>query len=236
MTEQLKFSKGNAKLGKKVVTFSIRSGHDCPYAKDCLSKNVNGKIQDGPHTLFRCFSASQEVVFPNVWRAREHNAKLVRACKTAGKMRDMILRDLPPKSDVVRIHVAGDFFSQMYFDAWMLVALDRPDILFYAYTKALPFWVARRGALPTNFVLTASKGGRKDDLIAKYGLRYAQVVYSVEEANLLGLEIDSDDSHAMKNGPSFALLIHGVQPAGSFAGAAKKALKGVGSYGKSGKH
>ena len=31
------------------------------------------------------------------------------------------------------------------------------------------------------------------------------------------LEIDDDDSHAMEHGPSFALLIHGTQPAGTKA-------------------
>jgi hypothetical protein len=44
------------------------------------------------------------------------------------------------------------------------------------------------------------------------------------------LDIDHDDSHAALPGPSFALLIHGIQPAGSEAGKAVRALRGVGSY------
>ena len=68
-----------------------------------------------------------------------------------------------------------------------------------------------------NLVLTASYGGSRDELIDRHGLRYARVVHSEAEAEDLGLELDHDDSHAMKPGPSFGLLIHGTQPAGSDA-------------------
>ena len=101
---------------------------------------------------------------------------------------------------------------------------------FYAYTKSLPFWVKRLDALPPNFLLTASRGGKADCLIDEHGFREARVVFSEAEADALGLEIDHDDSHAALPGPSFALLIHGIQPAGSDAGKAVRALRGKGSY------
>ncbi len=51
-----------------------------------------------------------------------------------------------------------------------------------------------------------------------------------------GIEIDHDDSHAMKDdGKPFALLLHGSQPAGTEAGKALHALggrSGVSSYKK----
>ena len=53
-------------------------------------------------------------------------------------------------------------------------------------------------------------------------------MYREQEARSLGLEIDHDDSHAANpdtREQSFALLIHGVQPAGSEAAQAIKALK-----------
>ena len=62
--------------------------------------------------------------------------------------------------------------------------------------------------------MTASYGGTRDELIGEYNLRSAIVVENEEEANKLGLEIDHDDSIAISNGPSFALLIHGPQPKG----------------------
>lgn len=227
----LKFSQGNAKLGKNIFTFSLPSGFSCPHALDCLSKahKETGKITDGKKTSFRCFSASQEALYTPVRKQRWHNFDTLKGMN-ASQMADHIFLSLPSKADMVRIHVGGDFFSQIYFDAWIQVARLLPEVTFYAYTKSLPYWVARLGSIPSNLILTASRGGRRDDLIDSYTLREARVVFSVEEAESLGLEIDHDDSHAYQNGPSFALLIHGTQPKGSKAASAKSALKGLGSY------
>jgi hypothetical protein len=46
--------------------------------------------------------------------------------------------------------------------------------------------------------------------------RIAYVVYTEEEAEKLGLEIDHDDSHCFGDKP-FAILVHGSQEAGSDA-------------------
>ena len=88
---KLVFGKANAKLialqnkmqeisnnKQKLATFSLLSGHTCPYAKECLSKaveNSEGKrsIQDGPDTQFRCFSASQEAQYTGVYNSRKNN-------------------------------------------------------------------------------------------------------------------------------------------------------------------
>ncbi len=57
------------------------------------------------------------------------------------------------------------------------------------------------------------------------------VVLSEQEAADLGLELDHDDSHAMNPGPSFALIIHGMQPAGSAASKALTELRRNGEFG-----
>ncbi len=154
-------------------------------------------------------------------------------------MTTLLLKSLSPYAGVVRVHVAGDFFSQAYFDAWLAVARERPRTVFYAYTKALPYWVRRldevgTGREPgefTNFVLTASQGGTHDHLVAEHGLRSARVVFSEDEAADLGLPLDHDDSHAMTHGGDFALLVHGSQPAGSKAAEALARLWQSGEYG-----
>jgi hypothetical protein len=72
-------------------------------------------------------------------------------------MANLILESIPTDAQRIRIHVAGDFFSQAYFDAWLMVARSRPDIAFYAYTKSIPFWIHHRQSdLPENFKLNAS--------------------------------------------------------------------------------
>ena len=249
----LKFSKANAKTQalandaeladyltdkRKIYSLDLLSGYSCPHAKQCLSKAVvqdNGKrkIKDGKYTEFRCFSASQEVQYTNVYNSRKHNFDLLRKL-SCGEMVDVINQSLPRDAGIVRIHVAGDFFSQQYMEAWYTVALLNPSVLFYAYTKSLRYWLnIREFPVLHNFVLTASYGGTHDHLIEEFNLRSAKVVFSEAEAAELGLEIDHDDSHAAKptlRDNSFALLIHGTQPKGSAASVALKELNGQGSY------
>ena len=251
----LKFSKANAKTEalkndaelaeyltdkRKIYSLDLLSGYSCPFAEKCLSKAVvqdNGKrkIRDGKHTEFRCFSASQEVQYTNVYNSRKHNFDILRKL-SCGEMVDMMNQSLPTNAGIVRIHVAGDFFSQQYMEAWYTVALLNPSVLFYAYTKSLRYWLAiNEFPILHNFVLTASYGGRDDHLIdgENFNFRSAKVVFSEAEAAELGLEIDHDDSHAARpsmRDQDFALLIHGTQPAGSEAATALKELKGKGSY------
>lgn len=233
----LKFAKGNAKLSKTIYTFSIPAGRTCPGALDCKSyvvlKDEKRTIKDGPHTKFRCFAASQEVLYTNTYNARQHNIAELRAAKSMTAKARLITESLPKRAEYVRIHVSGDFFSQQYFDAWCYVALNNPHIKFYAYTKSLNYWVKRINAIPDNLILTASFGGRYDHLIHEYNLRSAKVVFSVEEANYLGLEIDHDDSLAMNHGDNFALLLHGTQPSNTEASKAWSEIKKtIGGYSK----
>lgn len=228
----------NAKLrkleivsGMKGFTFSVRSGHNCPMASDCKSKAVKNKsgtkrIVDGPNTLFRCFSATQEVLFPDLYDQREYNEQLIEiAARSWAEAGNLIADYLPPYAGWCRIHVGGDFRTLNYFKAWLHAAELRPRTIFYGYTKMIPFLVKFEGHMPPNFRITASRGGKRDDLIDTYKLREAVVVYSIEQAERLGLEIDHDDSHALYAKGSFALLIHGVQPKGSEAAEALKKLK-----------
>jgi hypothetical protein len=231
-SDLLRFTQGNSKLSDAVFIFSVPAGWFCPFAKQCLSKvkRHEGRIKDGPHTTFRCFSATAELR-PGVRQARWHNADLLKPLTTAAAIAELILRSLDPLAGWVRMYVSGDFHNQAMFDAWLLVARARPHTSFYGYTKSLPYWVARLDRLPVNMILTASRGGSHDHLIAAHGLRSARVVFSKQEAHDLGLELDHDDSHAMTPGPSFALLIHGVQPAGTPAAKALATLRTQGEWG-----
>jgi hypothetical protein len=233
---KLKFGLGNAKLGKQIHTFTLPSGYTCPGASACLTRadRVTGKITDGKQQTFRCFQASAEARLTPLRNLGWHNLELLRACKGEAEMTDLIQVSLPDGATIIRIHVGGDFYSEPYFRAWLNVAANNPQIKFYAYTKSLPFWMSalERNLIPDNFRLTASEGGKFDHLIAEHGLKTSRVVFSIEEAAALGLQLDHDDSHAYNGTHSFALLIHGTQPSGSKAASAKRLLKGVGSYGK----
>ncbi len=234
--EKLKFGKGNAKLDKKIHTFSLPAGHTCPFAFDCKASadRITGKITDGDNQLFRCFAASQEALYKTARESRWHNYDLLKELKSSRQMADLIIESMPKNAKKVRVHVSGDFFNQTYFDAWLIVCNALPHIIFYAYTKSVKYWANRISLVPKNFILTASKGGRTDDIASLYGFKTAEVVLSTEDAVAKGLEIDHDDSHAYSGDSSFALLIHGTQKKGSKASDALKVLKkkGIKGYSK----
>ena len=215
------------KLGLVLKTFTLPAGWTCPGAKDCLSRanRETGKITDGPDTEFRCFAASAEATYPSLRKMVWHNLGLLKDSLVDGvdACADLICASLPKKFDIMRVHVGGDYFSKKYLQAWIEVAKMNPTKIFYSYSKSLHFM--REFALPENLVLTASRGGKHDDLIDLHGWKEALVVYSEEEAAEKGLEIDHDDTHAAFGKENFALLIHGTQPAGSMASKALQAIK-----------
>lgn len=214
------------------------------FAKDCktYADKTTGKIEDCEGQEFRCFSASQEALMPAVRNLRWHNYDLLQQKKTIEELAELIERSFvyyfPDGIKVMRLHVGGDFYDQAYFAAWLDVARRHPQTTFYAYTKALPYWVKHKEVIPSNVSLTASMGGTADNLIDTHQLKNSKVVFSPDEATALGREIDHDDSMAAFGNKSFATLIHGQQPAKSKAGAAKSALRkdtGFTGYGKKSK-
>ncbi len=214
---KLFFGNGNAKLAQGIFTFSIPSGHSCPFAGDCLAKadRETGKLVDGKNQTVRCFSASQEAIFKNVRDSRWKNFDLLRG-KSQEEMCELLRLSMPEFVAIMRVHVSGDFFSQAYFNAWMETAKAFPRTLFYAYTKSLPYWINYGVSnIPANFKLTASVGTKADGLIAAHGLKFARIVESKGQAKKLGLKIDKDDSLAYGQDKPFALLIHGNGPVGS---------------------
>jgi hypothetical protein len=248
----LKFSPANAKTkelvkvralrkylknGRKVYSLDLLSGWSCPGAKDCLAKvhiiEGRAKVVDGANTSFRCFSASQEVLYPSVYKARKHNLDLLKACNSTVPCLKLLQSSLPPNIGILRFHVGGEFFKMSYLRAVVKLAELRPDVLFYAYTKSLHFLQQidmvdpTRGIIRHNFLITASRGGRYESLIDELKIRTATVVFSSDDTSLA---IDHDDSHAATAGPSFSLLLHGIQPKGSIAAKSLVTLNGKGSY------
>ena len=234
MKQLLKMSKQNKKL-KKTLIFDLPSGKTCPMASECQSFAVmdnNGKltVKDGENNKFRCFAASQEAQYPNVYKARKYNLDLIKKTlnsedgfyKTYQLINDSIQEHKTRNINKVRIHSSGDFFNGQYLRAWFAVARLNPLMKFYCYSKSLHLF-GTNVSIPDNFYLTASMGGLRDDLIHKgHFKRWAIVVNSEDEAIKKGIEhigkpykIDKDDSSCFKPDP-FALLIHGTQKKGYF--------------------
>lgn len=196
----------------KAWSWSLPSGTTCPGAELCLAKvnRLTGKMINGPKQQFKCYSAMTER-YPSVRERYWANFDAV-IHKTSDEVAEVLQSCFPQKAKKVRIHTAGDFFSQEYFDGWLRFIATKPDVSFWAFTKSLPFWIARIDQIPDNLILQASYGGKHDHLITSHNLKYAKVVWSEQEAQELGLQIDYDDSLAAKRGPSFALLENFSKP------------------------
>jgi hypothetical protein len=98
----LTFQKGNAKLGRNINTFSLPAGHTCPGAHDCLAKvSRDGKLTDGKHTVFRCFAASQEAMYPSVRKSRQANLDALRGLDSE-QMAALILASLDAHLSKIR--------------------------------------------------------------------------------------------------------------------------------------
>ena len=217
----LKFGKANDKLkklekrlGKRLYTISLKAGYSCPGANLCFAKydSKAKEIIDGKDAEFRCFAASLEGVFKGFEQNNAHNFALMRSAKTEANMFKIIVASIRTLKEpgIVRVHVSGDYFSASYFKAWMQAAAEFPEIRFYSYTKSIHILNECVDQIPANFSITCSEGGKFDHLISDR-FKSAKVVFSVEAAAVLGLQIDHDDYHAAVGKESFALLLHGSQ-------------------------
>jgi len=178
-----------------VYEWNLPSGFTCPFAMECLVKvdRHTGKF-DNKSKAYRCYSAMQER-FPAVRNHRWANFDFLR---DGGKP------EIPKKAEAVRIHMSGDFYSQDYFDMWLDICYENPKIEFWAYTKSLKYWVKRINEIPDNLILTASKGGRNDNLIDEYNLKNVEIIKTKEDAK--GKPIDTCDDQARIPNVNFCLL------------------------------
>ena len=179
-----------------VHEWNLPTGSTCPFALECkvtVDKD-SGKF-DIHRGQYKCYAASSER-FPAV---REHRHKNFDLVKGGG------IPVIPKDCKSIRIHSSGDFFNQKYFDMWVQLAIDNPEVEMWAYTKSLQYWVNRITDIPKNLILTASYGGRQDELIERFNLKNV-IVYKSLESVPKERPIDTNDDWARKPIINFALL------------------------------
>lgn len=194
--QSAKFVKKKGYYTGEVYEFNLPTGSTCPFALECkvTVDRVTGKF-DVKKGAYRCYASSAER-FPGVRNHRHKNFEFV---KNGG------VPTLPKDCKAVRIHSAGDFFNQNYFDMWLKIATENPNIEFWAYTKSLTYWVKRLNEIPNNLILTASYGGKNDYLIKQYNLKNVKVYNDINEVPA-HRPIDNNDDFARLANVNFALL------------------------------
>lgn len=111
-------TRGNGKLGK-IWNFSIPAHHTCPgETSACASV---------------CYASKGWFKAKNVKNLYTANLDETKKSSFADKMVNEIARN---SADLVRVHVAGDFYSADYISKWTEVARRCPDTKFFAYTRS----------------------------------------------------------------------------------------------------
>lgn len=90
-----------------------------------------------------CYAGKLEKVFPTVKKNLLHNWDLLRNADgltmlmLLSEMIDEFIEDCEKKDapKLFRIHWDGDFFNDIYANAWKVVITNNPDIQFWVYTR-----------------------------------------------------------------------------------------------------
>jgi hypothetical protein len=130
-------SRSNTKLGK-IAGFAIST-------KSC--SKYNGMKYQGCKAY--CYAKKFEKLRARVREKWELNLK-------ATKQRDFVMRmidEVQWVGDFIRVHVAGDFYSQEYLNKWITIARQFPHKTFLAYTKNIDLDFSKR---PENFRIILS--------------------------------------------------------------------------------
>ncbi len=113
-----RLTNGNGKL-HGVLVFDLPAVLSCPNCKDCKSS---------------CYALQAQKQYADCRVFRLTNLHL--AVFNIKLLQSLIEKQLKgAKTNVVRIHSSGDFFSQEYIDMWTSIMKKFPDKKFYAYTK-----------------------------------------------------------------------------------------------------
>lgn len=115
-----------------------------------------------------CYARNGTYRFPAVKAKHERN--LARVLDDLGRWEADMIAELQAArfrgGKFLRIHDAGDFFSDDYTQAWLRIARSVPDVVMYAYTKEVSrFRRLVEGQAPANFRWVYSYGGKEDHLL-----------------------------------------------------------------------
>jgi hypothetical protein len=130
-----------------------------------------------------CYAKNGTYLFKNVRKA--HLDKLDLVLNHSERWINMMNVELSKKkyfNKNIRVHDAGDFFSEKYAREWFSIMDSNKDVNFYAYTKeVLLFKEVLKNEIPNNFNIIYSFGGKQDKHIDKENDRHSDVFYNYDK-------------------------------------------------------
>lgn len=197
LTQNAKMKKTSKENKAKILNFSIpayktKSGKStCPFAGGCQKYCY---AQKGNYTRF-----------PIVQELMEKKYLLSKQNNFVNLMNEEITKKKPTH---VRIHDSGDFYSPLYLQKWIDITTDNKNIIFYAYTKSIKFFV-EGFTVPTNLKIIFSEGSKTDNLINVNKHRHARIFKTSEELKAAGyIDASSNDLQAITDNKKVGLIFH----------------------------
>jgi len=175
-----KLKKTSKKYNANIYAFDLpayktKTGQiTCPFADDCIKYCYASK---GAYT----------------WLPAQNKHNLNYKLSQQENFTELIQNDIDSKRKKIthiRLHSAGDFYSVKYLLKWLEIADKNPDIVFYAYTKSIPFFknsklIKLMLRHKQNFKVIFSYGSKKDNLINSID-RHAKIFNNESELKKAG--------------------------------------------------
>jgi hypothetical protein len=196
LTQNKKLKKTSIANNKRVLNFSLpayktESGKTvCPFAKDCIKY---------------CYAQKGNYRYPSVKKGLNKRYELSKTKNFVPMMNATITLERPTH---VRIHDSGDFYSIEYLNKWLEIAKQNKDVIFYAYTKSIKFFINGL-KLPENLKIIFSEGSKTDNLIDTKKHRHAKIFKSAAELINAGyINASDNDLNAITNNKKVGLVYH----------------------------
>ena len=196
LTQNAKLKKTSIENNMRVLNFSLPAYKTitgktvCPFAKDCIKY---------------CYAQKGNYKYPSVIKGLNNRYELSKTDEFIPKMNATIILERPTH---VRIHDSGDFYSPEYLNKWVQIANDNKEVIFYAYTKSIKFFIDGL-KLPKNLKIIFSEGSKTDNLINTSKHRHARIFKSKELLNAAGyINASDNDLKAITDNKRVGLVYH----------------------------
>mgnify|MGYP003631877306 CR=1 FL=1 len=203
LTQNSKLKKTSIENNARVLNFSLPAYKTitgktvCPFAKDCIKY---------------CYAQKGNYRYPSVIKGLNNRYNLSQTDEFIPQMNATIILERPTH---VRIHDSGDFYSPEYLNKWVTIAKQNKDVIFYAYTKSIKFFVndlfpdTDTLLLPKNMKIIFSEGSKTDELINAREHRHARIFKTSEELNAAGyIDASENDLKAITDNKKVGLIFH----------------------------
>ena len=197
LTQNSKMKKTSLKNNAKIFNFSIpayktKSGKiTCPFASACVKYCY---AQKGNYTRYPIVQEVQEKKYEI---SKQNNFNSLMNAEIKKK-----------KATHIRIHDSGDFYSVKYLSKWIQIAEYNKEVIFYAYTKSIKFFVDGL-LLPDNMKIIFSEGSKTDELINAREHRHARIFKTSQELNAAGyIDASENDLQAITENKKVGLVYH----------------------------